>query len=1261
MKSILVVITLLIVYGSLYPFNFTKTAVTAESIEALFDFDITKTALTDLIANIVLFVPFGVFVRAAFPKNDSAGQLVLFAIITFLFAYSIQALQLFTEDRLPWGGDALWNMIGYAIGIALYASLRLDLVKTFKSIHIHQQISFFIALIIITLELAPFAPSIDVDVLKANIKLLLNSPSIDWYWTFENTVFWLVAFYLLRIAFPVWARINKFSLLVIVILMSKFLIISSNINLSSLAGGILALVVWQVFSQKIHAQHLAILLLITILGNGLYPFELREQLGTFKWLPFSASMEGNLLINIFAIIKKMVFYGGVVWLFYLAKRSLLLGGTICAAMVLLSEFLQLFFTNSVPDSTDFFIVIIVAFIIHQYLTLNSSAGEHPPFHSQLPGKYNTDADIVDGERADADGIAGGVIAGRGVENNVLLTSPKNINNMTSTPYIPGLDGLRAIAALAVFVVHFQQFTGISGSFIFIDFERWMVNGNTGVALFFVLSGFLLSMPFWHSFKSNEFPNIKRYFINRAARIIPLYYLCLFGLLAIKGFQGWDVNFNNVISHLFFLHNLKDYQVMSLNPPFWTLAVEFQFYILLPLFFVLLFKLGLRKAQLLCFLLIPIIYLSYRYFMYQMTLNEEWPISIPLIWPFGISIGSASSQSLTYSLFAHLPHFLIGMLAASFYKPLTSKRAEILFWLSTLMVFAILATKLDETLQLAFGRYNFPFVPVLLGVIVLCAPQTRWARNCLEFAPLKWIGVISYGVYVFHYPIQKVMLKAFSILNWDVTEQALLYLLVTLALTLIISHVSYRLVERPILRWFKQSSSSKILRKANTDRQQEAKVVHSSKVNSNEMVSSINRKPIAAVIITIISLSSIAIVYLMLTSQPKMTVEQAYWAGAKSNRMIFDHHAHTTYSDGQKSIQELSEIAYIKGCDAFSITDHSQNPNSFSQAKLAEIEAMRIKYPVMLIFAGIELGMPSYEGREHVNIITTPANESKTLGGVMSALQRSSAMPKKERDLYVLDAMNIASENTIAIYNHPSRKDVNTEKDENYSDITFWNHNFDHIVAMAGAPGHQNQATIGSYNTQILPIDRWDPAVATVGGTWDKLLAEGVKIWGAIASSDYHGDYMDYGPCEFSRIHVTTPQKDYAGLIQGIKAGTFWADHGKLLRNYEFSLSNEDERFRAYPGGTLNVVGNQNVLTVDIKVERSETYADDFLRFDLITNCNNDEAIVRSKLMAPEESKLSWLLPITEENGRCFVRSRVVRESLEENKLSAYSNPIFIVY
>jgi hypothetical protein len=63
----------------------------------------------------------------------------------------------FTADRQPWGGNTIWNMIGYVIGVFLYASLRLGFLKIVKASHSHQQIWFFIAFTIIALKLAPFA------------------------------------------------------------------------------------------------------------------------------------------------------------------------------------------------------------------------------------------------------------------------------------------------------------------------------------------------------------------------------------------------------------------------------------------------------------------------------------------------------------------------------------------------------------------------------------------------------------------------------------------------------------------------------------------------------------------------------------------------------------------------------------------------------------------------------------------------------------------------------------------------------------------------------------------------------------------------------------------------------------------------------------------------------------------------------------------------------------------------------------------------
>ncbi len=98
---------------------------------------------------------------------------------------------------------------------------------------------------------------------------------------------------------------------------------------------------------------------------------------------------------------------------------------------------------------------------------------------------------------------------------------------TPTRRIDGLDGLRALACLAVFGVHFQQITGMTGQLGPFEFERFLLNGNTGVSLFFALSGFLLSLPFWRGdLGVPGRPWLARYIRSRVGRILPPYYLCL---------------------------------------------------------------------------------------------------------------------------------------------------------------------------------------------------------------------------------------------------------------------------------------------------------------------------------------------------------------------------------------------------------------------------------------------------------------------------------------------------------------------------------------------------------------------------------------------------------------------------------------------------------------------------------------------------------------------------------------------------------------
>jgi hypothetical protein len=321
----------------------------------------------------------------------------------------------------------------------------------------------------------------------------------------------------------------------------------------------------------------------------------------------------------------------------------------------------------------------------------------------------------------------------------------------------------------------------------------------------------------------------------------------------------------------------------------------------------------------------------------------------------------------------------------------------------------------------------------------------------------------------------------------------------------------------------------------------------------------------------------------------------------------------------------------------------------------------------MIFAGLEIGMPSYFQREHVNLITTPDYEDAVINTALSALADVKKFEKPDWDNSVFDAIHAvprASRHTIGIYNHPSRKDLNKDKDENYSDISIWNKTRLNVTALSGAPGHQKKKMIGSYEVKIRPIDRWDPAVAEVGGTWDRLLSEGMPIWGAIASSDYHNDEMDYPPCAFSRIHVKTPTRDYAGVMQGLKEGTFWADHGKLLNDYRFSITSGDQKAMAFPGGTLNLFGDNDVIFVDLEISPTSEYQQEYFYTEVITNCAREEVGTEGKLLAPGETKMRLMIPIDGANKtgeQCFLRSRVINESGEDNRLSAYSNPIFIKY
>src|SRR5882724_10656327 len=139
-----------------------------------------------------------------------------------------------------------------------------------------------------------------------------------------------------------------------------------------------------------------------------------------------------------------------------------------------------------------------------------------------------------------------------------------------------LDGLRAIAALMVVFYH----CGVE-----LRLPPFVIPGYSGVHLFFVLSGYLISRPFWARLVSGQpLPSWRKYGARRFVRIYPTYFVALVVFIAMR-FAGHlhTPTFADVLLHALLVFNWGDAaQFFVINIAMWTLAIEAQFYVILPI-------------------------------------------------------------------------------------------------------------------------------------------------------------------------------------------------------------------------------------------------------------------------------------------------------------------------------------------------------------------------------------------------------------------------------------------------------------------------------------------------------------------------------------------------------------------------------------------------------------------------------------------------------------------------------------------------------
>lgn len=327
----------------------------------------------------------------------------------------------------------------------------------------------------------------------------------------------------------------------------------------------------------------------------------------------------------------------------------------------------------------------------------------------------------------------------------------------------GADGVRALACLMVMTHHACQRLDLHAQAPWLQqLQLWLLTGSSGVAVFFVLSGFLLAQPFWRAWlDGRERPSLATYSLRRWARIAPAFWFNLTLTFALSFTFAPDApeRLWRYLAGLSFTSSLAWQTIfpVEINGPLWSIGFEVFAYAGLGLGCWLWFRTPLKRtfgAGLGFWALVIGAALAV-----QVSLNA-WgqPDAIRRGWEFGM-FGGGKYWWPAYSPAGFLAIFLMGSVAAGVSEVVGRRSSQGRGLLDAMVVLALLAVagltwSLRQAPDFAFSwptmPYYVPLFPLLFALILALAPHTRWVGRALDNPVARFLATISFGLYIWHY-------------------------------------------------------------------------------------------------------------------------------------------------------------------------------------------------------------------------------------------------------------------------------------------------------------------------------------------------------------------------------------------------------------------------------------------------------------------------------------------------------------------------------
>lgn len=375
----LAIITAIIVYGSLYPFQFYEPALSIGTVTYLLSTWRDWDRRGDLLANILLYMPFGLLAMRSLPDSLAGSSRVALVLLgAAMLSAAMELLQFNDIDRSTSMGDVYANTIGSALGagagIALGGNFRWPLVREVGD----NLVSATLIVAWLGYRLYPYVPTIDLHKYWHTIRPLLHAPSLPLGELLRFTIVWLCLAAVVEQIFGFRRWVLLLPALVGAEIAGRVMMLRTSLELSDIVGALVAWGAWLVLLRRMPGRMtvLAVLFLGLAVVGRLEPFRFGASRG-YDWVPFLSLMRGSNAVAVRSFCEKVLLFGGAIWLLERAGFGRKGATLLTAAMLFATSLAQVYLPGRSASVTDPVMAVLIGGIF-ALLSERSPRGRAPP-------------------------------------------------------------------------------------------------------------------------------------------------------------------------------------------------------------------------------------------------------------------------------------------------------------------------------------------------------------------------------------------------------------------------------------------------------------------------------------------------------------------------------------------------------------------------------------------------------------------------------------------------------------------------------------------------------------------------------------------------------------------------------------------------------------------------------------------------------------------------------------------------------------------